>query len=433
MRYIADFIGKEIFGVPFEITTNPDDFINYNGPGINYSGNRLSGKEFFLSPHPLLFEKKIQLQATACFEVNGKKAFFNTSGDFPFDIFAASFYLLSRYEEYLSFKQDIYGRYAHENSLAFKENFLGIPLINYWLEDFKTALRQKFPETEIQSSHGNGKTFTFMPTYDIDIAYSYLHKGFRRITGGILKSILKGDWSKVHERWKVLTGKAADPFDVYAWMDRLHEQYGLKPHYFFHVGIQKGKYDKNISPAERGMVELIRRQSGNYPIGIHPSWESGDKPDLLEKEIQTLQTITGEKISASRQHYIRFSLPETFRRLIDTGIRFDYSMGYGSINGFRASVASHFFWYDLEKDEQTPLQLFPFCYMDANSFYEQKFSAQQALGELRHYYNAVKSVNGLLVTIWHNNFLGTDKLFAGWKEIYEQFITEIHLSQLSKD
>ena len=141
-------------------------------------------------------------------------------------------------------------------------------------------------------------------------------------------------------------------------------------------------------------------------------------------ELEILQNVTGNKVISSRQHYIRFTLPETFRRLIDQGIQFDYSMGYGSINGFRASVASPFYWFDLEKEKQTELLLFPFCYMDANSFYEQKYTAQQALEEMRQYYKTVKSVNGTFIMIWHNHFLGTDPLYAGWKEIYEQFIGE---------
>ena len=137
-----------------------------------------------------------------------------------------------------------------------------------------------------------------------------------------------------------------------------------------------------------------------------------------------MEEYTGNKVVSSRQHYIRFTLPETFRRLIDQGIQFDFSMGYGSINGFRASVASPFYWYDLEKEKQTALMLFPFCFMEANSFYEQKYSAQQALEEMRHYYKVVKSVNGTFIMIWHNHFLGTDKLYAGWREVYEQFIKE---------
>ena len=40
----------------------------------------------------------------------------------------------------------MYGRYAHENSLAFKEGFLNQPLINLWLKDFKDALKKKFPK-----------------------------------------------------------------------------------------------------------------------------------------------------------------------------------------------------------------------------------------------------------------------------------------------
>ena len=103
-------------------------------------------------------------------------------------------------------------------------------------------------------------------------------------------------------------------------------------------------------------------------------------------------------------------------------------MGYGSINGFRASVASPFYWYDLEKEDETTLLLVPFCFMEANSFYEQKFTATQALDELRHYYKAIKNVNGLMVTLWHNTFLGTDPSFAGWRNVYEQFISEIHNS-----
>ena len=245
----------------------------------------------------------------------------------------------------------------------------------------------------------------------------------------MLKSLVNAGTGRVNgqsKRWKILRGKTGDPYDAYTWMDKMHEQYQLKPYYFFHVGARTGKYDKNISPGRKAMQQLIQHHFYRYPVGIHPSWRSGDEPGLLVKEIQSLQKITGGNIYSSRQHYIRFELPQTYRRLIDAGIKFEFSMGYGSINGFRASVASSFYWYDLEKETQTQLQLFPFCYMEANSFYEQKFSPQQALEELQHYYKITKSVNGLLITIWHNNFLGTDRTFAGWREVYEKFMKEIY-------
>jgi hypothetical protein len=118
-------------------------------------------------------------------------------------------------------------------------------------------------------------------------------------------------------------------------------------------------------------------------------------------------------------------LPQTFQYLIKAGIKEDFSMGYGTINGFRASVASPFYWYDLEKEETTYLLLHPFCYMEANSFFEQKFSPAQALEEMRYYFQQVKKVNGTFISIWHNSFLGTDERFKGWREVYYQFIQEV--------
>jgi hypothetical protein len=209
-------------------------------------------------------------------------------------------------------------------------------------------------------------------------------------------------------------------------MDELHAKHRIRPIYFFHVAEKNGKYDKNILPSHPAMKQLIKQHAEKYLTGIHPSWRSGDDKSQPEREIKTLENLTGRKITKSRQHFIRFTLPHTFQRLTDAGITGDYSMGYGSINGFRASVASSFYWYDLEKEKKTNLELHPFCYMDANSFFEQKYTPQQALEEMLQYFNIIKSVNGTMITIWHNTFLGTHKRFAGWREVYEEFIRTIY-------
>lgn len=159
-------------------------------------------------------------------------------------------------------------------------------------------------------------------------------------------------------------------------------------------------------------------------MGVHPSWQSNANTLQLKEEIETLEDITEKKITTSRQHFLRFSIPHTFRNLIQAGITDDYSMGYGGVNGFRASVASPFFWYDLQNERATNLLLHPFCFMDATSFYKRKSSAEQVFAELNKYYDLIKSVNGKMIIIWHNNFLGTDKRFTVWKEMYERFILE---------
>src|SRR5690606_31687095 len=112
------------------------------------------------------------------------------------------------------------------------------------------------------------------------------------------------------------------------------------------------------------------------------------------------------EIAVSRQHYLRFTLPGGYRRLLEAGITKDFSMGYGMMNGFRASVASCFNWFDLERNEEAPLEIYPFCFMDSNSYYALGQTPQQAYAELVSFYEAVKRVNGLMIGIWHNNLLG---------------------------
>jgi hypothetical protein len=407
-------------GHSLTLTDNKEEFRNASSPRINYSPEHIEEANFWIKPHPLLFEKTITQQHIECFEKNGHTLFFKTEGDLPFDIFAAAFYLLSRYEEWLPHQKDIYGRYAYENSLAFKEGFLNIPLINDWLQHFKDSLRGKTPSFTIHDSR-----FTFLPTYDIDEAFSFRHKEWKRNTGATVKDLIKGNWKRLKFRRDVLNNKTKDPFDSYEWMNALHQRFQLRPRYFFLLAERTGQYDRNILPGQQALRAIIKDHAGKYVVGIHPSWQSGDDAGLFSKEIETLSTITGKAVVSSRQHFIRFTIPQTYRQLILVGIKEDYSMGYGSINGFRASVASPFYWYDLEKEEQTSLLLYPFCYMEANSFFEQKFSPQQALEEMRHYHKVVKAVNGTMITIWHNTFLGTDPLFEGWREVYEQFVKGI--------
>jgi hypothetical protein len=419
LMYVLDLISNEIFTEPIRQTSDKIAFISYAGVKLNYSSERFSENEFFIKSHGLLFETGIHEQGINCFDFSGRPAFFQTSGDFAFDIFAATFFLVSRYEEYLSFKPDPYGRFPAKASLAFKENFLDFPLINYWLEDFKTALRKKFSELIFRM-----KDFKFIPSYDIDIAYSYRYKGLKRNLGGFCRSLIQGKWSYLLDRWDVLFNKKKDPFDSYEWLDSLHLYCRTRAYYFFLLAKKNTGVDKNISPDKPEMKSLIAYHARGYTVGVHPSWQSGDEEAVLMEEVDKLAEITASTVKYSRQHYIRMTLPQTYRRLIDVGIEKDFSMGYGTSNGFRASIASSFYWYDLKAEKKTGLMLFPFCFMDSNSFFETQLSPKSAFDELMEYYRRIKRVNGLMVTIWHNQFFGTDPLFAGWKEVYEVFLKD---------
>jgi hypothetical protein len=415
LQYICSFIFKQLLAVDYRITDNEQDFLLFNGLKINYSKSYFADS-INIEPHGILYSNQIIPIEITCFNNNNRIAFFKSShanSDIDFDVLGASFYLITRYEEYLPHPKDEYGRFAHTASLAFKEGFLQTPLVNIWVNELAALLQKKFARFQYQQP-----VFAFLPTYDIDIAYSYKYKGIKRNLGGFLQH-------PSLQRLATLLGLQKDPFDTYALLQQLHNKYQLQPIYFFLMAQKNGRYDKNILPDTAAMQQLIL-QHQQYSIGIHPSWQSVDDKQLLQQEKQLLSTIANQNISTSRQHYIRFSLPDDFDALVKEGITHDYSMGYGSINGFRASVATSFFWYNLQQEKTTNLLVHPFCYMDANSFYEQKLTATEAFKEMMYYFNCCKAVGGNFISIWHNHFLGSDKLFKGWAATYIQFLTAIH-------
>lgn len=411
LQYICKFIFEEVLKTSFSITLHADSFSKHDGAKINYSKESFDNS-LQIIPQALLFEEGVREQSIACKGTGKEAVFFQSDKGYPFDIFAAAFYLISRYEEYLPHKLDMYGRYAHENSLAHKNDFLNIPLVNIWLNSLKAELQRMFSVMSFNES-----SFSFTPTYDIDIAWSYKEKGLLRNAFGFLRYPSVGHISAIF-------GLKEDPYDSYEYLHELHSQNRLKPVYFFLVAKKNSVYDKHILPGNSVLQKLIKAHSDKYATGLHPSWKSNEAEIILKEERATLEEITGKPINISRQHYIKMALPETYRRLLSAGITADYSMGYGSINGFRVSCASSFFWYDLTHEKITALRIHPFCFMDANCFYEQKLTAEESYTELMHYYLACKNVSGAFITIFHNNFLGTDKQFAGWRELYSKFIAQ---------
>ena len=424
LQYVLDFISEEMLMEKAVVCKDEETFLHYEGVRINYSQRQFDLVHYTIPPHKLLNETGLAVQEIRMGKWKNMPVFFcqeqqgHGSG---FDLFSAIFYLLSRYEEYLPHDKDMYGRFSHSSSLAFKEGFLDRPLINEWLLAWKEELQVMFPSALFRR-----KSYRFIPTYDIDMLYSYRGKGTLRNLGGAVRSMLQGNFKQVTERWKVLRGLQRDPYDAYEWLDALHLYCRVKPIYFFLVAQKQTGLDKNISTSYKPFQELINYYASVYKIGLHPSWQSNMEAGnrIVREEKEWLEAVADIPIEKSRQHYIRFSLPDGYQRLIDIGIEQDYSMGYGSINGFRASVASSFYWFNLATNAVSSLRVYPFCFMDANAKFEEHRSPEQAYNELMRYYSAVKKVQGVFITIWHNSFLGTDPQFKGWREVYEIFMKE---------
>ena len=412
LRYISTWLCSRFLGadVMFITVIEPDVRISTL---INYSTDIVESAHLHIVPQGLLEETHIHPIQIEVSQWNELPIFFQQDNEtWPFDLFSAAFYLVSRYEEYLPYTPDLYQRFPEKKSLAYQSQFLQRPLIDEWMMAFRDVLMN------CSSCSFSRPKFQFLPTYDIDMAYSYKAKGLTRNLGGAIKDLAQGNIAAIRQRVQVNFMGQRDPFDCFDELDQWHEQYSLVPIYFLLLG-KNGPFDKNCLPNHPLMKQLIERLQTNYAIGIHPSYGSHENEAQRQHEMRLLKT------HRSRQHYIRFCLPQTYRQLIASGIQEDYSMGYGSINGFRASTSQQFPWFDVEKNQQEVLTIFPFCFMECNSRFEQLQSVDETEKELQHYLHVTQKVGGHLITIWHNFSLGHDVTWAGWRSLYLRFLNQV--------
>ncbi|MFP4622057.1 MAG: polysaccharide deacetylase family protein, partial [Bacteroidales bacterium] len=386
------------------------------GPGINYSKKDL-GNHLTISPKNLLFENDIRPQEIFVSQWDNVKIFFQTDdhSSIPFDIFAASFYLVSRYEEHLPHASDEHGRFEAKQSLAYSSSFLQEPIIDQWAYILADTINNYFPDFQ-----PSVRSFKYIPTIDIDNAYAFLFKGVSRTLGATLRSMFKLDVEDNIRRYQTLAGKK-DPFDTYDIFFDTHQKYGLKPIWFFLVG-NSGKFDDNVSINKTAYRNLIKNIAKRSEIGIHPSYKAFKDLNMLQWEIEDLKNIINKKVVRSRQHYLRIHFNETYRNLINSGIQEDYTMGYSTDIGFRAGTCTPFQYYDLPHEEETSLTVYPFQVMDITLNQHKRYNISAAISVIEDLIEKIKHVNGTFITIWHNEALSDHGHWKGWETVYREML-----------
>ena len=419
LRYIASHVVSGILGGELLFTGNLNEARSANIPLINYSGSPVPGAVNII-PHDLLGERIIQSQHTDPVNRDGIPLIFPSSGpdDTGFDLFAASFFMLSRYEEYLPYKKDSHGRFPYVESMACRHSLEDEPLVDLWAMILKKTIIRKYPSVSFPE-----REFSFIPTIDVDIPWAYRNRGFLRTAGGIARSLLRADIEDVRLRYRVLLRGDPDPYDTFDLIEKIHKDYGVSPVFFFSAGTY-GMYDKCISSGNPDYRRLITGISERNDWGIHPSYLSFDDPVLLRKEMEIIAGITGEAPVRSRQHYLRLRFPHTCRILAANGISDDYTVGWAEMPGFRAGTCTPFFFYDLEREEPSELKLIPFQIMDGTLRDYLELSPEAAADHALMIVKKVRDVRGTLVTLWHNESFSDLGRWNNWKNVYLEIIKE---------
>jgi hypothetical protein len=287
--------------------------------------------------------------------------------------------------------------------------------VDLWAREFSKALLKRYQTIAFRRNE-----FSALLTIDSDQPFAYLGKNFLKSFGGLIRDLTTGD-GNAGERYKVVNHEKKDPFEVYDYITGLIEKNKTEAIFFFPSG-DHSRYDINPSWKNEEYRLLVKRISGRFKSGLHPSYQSHSRYYLLKQELERLKSITGKEISSSRFHYIRLAFPYSYRDLIKAGISEDFSMGFPEEPGFRAGIARPFFFYDLAEDRLTDLKIVPFQVMDATLHQYKNLDPAASKEVIAGLIDQVRIAGGQFVSLWHNTSLLETPEWKGWRELFESML-----------
>lgn len=419
LTYVFKHLFLRILGIPVSFTTTIEEFITHDSLKMSYTRQPL-GNEFFVRSHELLYEQGLSDVEIHVQDWKHTKCFFPTNerSGLHFDIFAASFYLLCRYEEYLPHVKDDYGRFIGTESLAYKNGFLHQPVIDIWAYFLRDALRKQFVDYEFPE-----RQYKIQPIIDVPMAFFYKQKGLLRTFGGTLSDLYRLRLRYFYKRYMVLAGFQRDPYDTFKWIITKQKQTSEKFLVFFLIG-EYSTYDKNININKKQFVSLIKSVADYCKVGLKVSYFALDSLAILKKEKRDIESIVNYQLEASRNSFSKLNLPESYRNLIELEVKQDYTMGYINLLGFRAGTCTPFQFYDLDYEIQTPLQINSFHMFDSAllsmaSLLDKKETMERLMAE-------VKKVNGTFAPVFHNHSFSNEERWKGFRDLFSYVLDSVN-------
>ena len=404
LDYVFDFI----FGVrdiDFKLTSDTKEYALHQGPRLNYSNQTLSGKQ--IVPNSICFESSIDDLEIEwgtdikwnCLIINGVE-----------DPVASTFFILTRYEEYLlSAKElDEHGRFPYSRSILSVNDSVEKANCDRWAHAVIKYVNPKWVSTQ--------SSIEIVPTFDIDNTFAYKLKRGKRMILSLIKDVFLGNKERVKERSKVLNG-AKDPYDTFVLISKIGDQFP-RTLVFWLVG-KRGKRDRNISIEDKQHQAVVRAVNEYAEVNLHPSYASNSDSSVILAEKEALSEVIDRPIVKSRQHFLRFNINNTFNSLIKSGFTDEYSMGFAEHIGFRTGTSHPHKWFDLKANRITELTIHPFVYMDGTLNEYMNLTIEQSKDRIRLLFDEVKEFGGDFIFLWHNETIGDYGKWEGWSEVLE--------------
>lgn len=412
ISYIFKQICLRILGIQVNFTSDIEKFNSYIGPKISY-GNKALDDELFFQSYGLLEQQGFEAIDITVRKWDDTFGFFSVSSNstLRFDIFSASFYMLTRYEEYLPHVKDDQSRFMASESLAYKHGFLQQPIVDIWAYKLKDVLLQRYPKMEFPL-----KKITIFPLIEASQPYLYRQKGFFRSVIGFAGNLFTGRLRNVAEHAQVLMGLKRDPLDSFKWIVNNARRNDMKMVVFFLLG-ESMVFEESINTRTEKFKMLIKYVADYKQVGLIFSAGSLNDYELLKKEKRWMEDITNRRLDSSINSNFLVNLPDIYRHLVELEVQNDYTMIFRNTVGFRAGTCTPFLFYDLDYEIKTPLMVHPSA-MTTYAF-QQRYSSD-ILKTVNSLLSEVEKVNGTFSMIFTNKDFSPSDGNKIWRSIFAE-------------
>jgi len=412
IAYVFKHICTRILGLEVNFTSVIEEFISYTEPKASY-GKQPLGNELFFQSHGLLTQQGFETIDIVVKEWDSTKCFFSVSDKsaLPFDIFSASFYLLSRYEEYLPHVKDAMGRFPATESIAFQENFLQDPVIDIWAYKLKDLLISVFPG--LYFTNHKMKVHTIVEAKQ---PFAYKQRGFFRTSIGYVNDLFKFKIGNILDRTRVILGLRSDPLDTFKWMINVAKRSKSRLTVFFLLG-EALIFEEGLNTHRQKFNYLVKFVADYKEVGLMISFEALTNSDIQKKEKKQMEEMTNRSLLSSINAQFLVSLPDVYRNLLEMEIENDFTMFYENTNGYRAGTCTPFLFYDLDYEIKTPLIIQPVA-ISTTAF--KKNTPEEINNTINTMFSSVENLNGTFIMLFSNKDFSSSERNKIWRSVFSE-------------
>lgn len=352
---------------------------------------------------------------------------------FNHDILKAIFYLLSGYQEHNSPNKDFMERFPYEHSIQKELNITSEPVVNYYIAIISEALIKFAAQQNIQlKTKRLFETAGFLLSHDID-RVNYYHwretvyrwmqiLGLRkanynkkRLFNAAIDSILP----------TIFPGYKPDPFRNFKTMRKMEKKYGMVSSWYF-LNRDGSDHDARYYFKEKSIRDIMNfLYHENCEIGLHGSLKTSSSKEAMIKALNKLKASFNYEVPGTRQHYLKFSNPDTYRIQQQCGIKYDTTVGFAEHEGYRNSYCYPFHPYNFDNDTMMDIWEFPLIVMDGTLFYYREHNYESAMKSIENLLIETLKFGGIFTLLWHNSFFDEYE-FPGITNFYNNLLKSIH-------